>query len=196
MTQHRGRMVIWCAGILAAVAIGGCQDSAAPGPPVTGVQMARGGGGNQVVVEFKRPPSAELESFFADVATLDFASAPQPLPGKIGKYSIQTQPAPFTLSLESMAGFADGKDPQNDPACETEWFEIILDAAAANGGSLDGSLEIGASWDQQLNVGIGVIFSVTVGEWEYAIRVPSELYPECTSWNPRQKTLCRIGIPV
>jgi len=41
MAQHRGRTISWSASVLAAVAIGGCQDTAAPGPRVTGVQVAR-----------------------------------------------------------------------------------------------------------------------------------------------------------
>lgn len=128
-------------------------------------------GGQQVVIAFRRPASAELESFFADVATLDFASAPQPVQGKINGYSIQTKMTPFTLSLEPSAEFYDDKDPRSDPLCETEWFEVMLEAAAANGGSLDGSLEVDASWSTDL-ISISVWFIVALDPWEYAIRVP------------------------
>jgi len=133
------------------------------------------GGGNQIFVEFKRPASAELESFFRPAVTPDFASAPQPVDGTINEYSIQTKPTPFTLSLEPSAEFYDGKDPHTDPGCETEWLETILDAAAANGGSLDGSLELEVSWDQELNVktGITVRFIVAIAPWEYLMRFPT-----------------------
>lgn len=170
MTQHR--TVLWFAGILAAVAVGGCRDGAAPGSRVTGVQVARSGGGNQVLVEFKRPASADLESFFGAGVTLDLASAPQLMEGKISGNSLDTRMTPFTLSLEPSAEFYDDKDPHSDPLCETEWLEAILDAAAANGGSLDGSLEIGASWKPGSGLGMNLSFIVAIDPWEYLIQVP------------------------
>lgn len=49
-------------------------------------------------------------------------------------------------------------------------METILGAAAANGGSLDGSLEIEAQWDKP-NTPIDVRFTVAVDEWEYKITI-------------------------
>ncbi|MGD2216800.1 MAG: hypothetical protein PVJ64_08585 [Gemmatimonadales bacterium] len=270
MRQRRGILVFLFAGSLAAVAIGGCQDEAATGPEVTGVQLAKPGsqdpevtgtdptgapqdttldvevsgsgfddgstvemtlsgvptekvrtnstryrsprklianitiaadaqvdfydvevttssrkkgigtemfevfvgGGNEVMVEFKQPESGELGGFFSAVATLDYASAQQPVQGKHNENNIETKFSPFTLSLEPRAEFYDGKDPYNDPLCETEFLETILDAAAANGGSLDGSLEIEAQWDHPISILIGVRFIVAVDKWEYKITIP------------------------
>jgi hypothetical protein len=82
------------------------------------------GGGNAVMVEFRQPESGLLGDFFAAVATLDYASAPQPVQGKVNENSIQTKSSPFTLSMEPATQFYDGKDPNNDPLCETGFLRV------------------------------------------------------------------------
>lgn len=129
------------------------------------------GGGNEVMVEFLSPESAEFETFFSGVASLDYGSARQPIQGKHNENSIETKYTPFTLQMEPRGAFYDGKDPSADPGCETEFLETILDAAAANGGSLDGSLNVEAFWGQDNSL-ITVRFIVAVGQWEYMIRTP------------------------
>jgi len=269
MAQHRGRTITWFASVLAAVAIGGCQDTAAPGPRVTGVQVARNvsqvpevtgtdptgapqdttldvevfgsgfdngstveltlsgvptekvhtnstryrnsrtlianitiaadaqvdfydvevttasrkkgigsemfevftGGGNQIMVEFVRPASADLAGFFGG-ATLDFSSAPQAVEGKINENSIQTKSTSFTLQVEPATEFLDGRDP-SDPSCGMlPFLETLLTAAAANGGYLTGSLEITAQWDHPITTVLGVHFMVAVGDYEYDLGIP------------------------
>lgn len=177
MTRHRGRLVSWFVGILVAVAIGGCQDGAAPGPDVTVGPLTKrgggsgGGGGSEVLVEFKRPASAELESFFRPGVTLDLASSAQTMNGQISGSSINTKMSPFRLILEPSAEFYDDKDPRSDPVCPTEWLEAILDAATANGGWLDGSLEIKA-WSRGTgDLGVGLSFIVPIDPDEYLIQV-------------------------
>lgn len=157
----------------------GCHDQPTDPPEPS---FAKGGGqgsGSVIMVEFKRPESGEVEDFFTAGQTMDFVSEAQPVDGRHRMTSIDTKYSPFTLTFEPKADLFDGKDPENDEVCETDWLvNEILSAAAANGGWLKGLLKITADWDQR-NFGDRVFaqFIVTVDPNEYEITIPMPASP-------------------
>lgn len=148
-----------------------CQDV----PPTAPVEpsLARGGNGgggpSTVWVQFRETPSVAAEGYFSPGTTLDFTSDAIEVQGRLNQSSLSTKSSPLvTLTMEPEAQLLDGKIRDED--CETAFFEDLLGEAAANGGELEGSLQVEANWDPAL---ITVRFQTTIEQYEYLLRMPS-----------------------
>jgi hypothetical protein len=137
-------------------------------------------GGSMVEVQFRQEPSDALVDFFAGV-TLDFHSARTMVEGRVNKWSLTTTLSDFELGVprpEEVTDpdpFFDGKDPYNDPSCETDFLRTFL--AEAADGSVLGQIRIEADWNRTYHI-MGVAFEWDDGEggYTYQLRVPSSGY--------------------
>jgi hypothetical protein len=166
---------------LAVTAVLWSCDAPLSGPPDTldpEPSFAKGGKGGPAPLQvvFREEPSSDVGDFFGD-RTLDFHGSAT-VEAKYTNGSLDTDFVPFTLSFESLAGFRDGKTP--DDRCETAFLETILTAAEENGGSLTGMLRLIAEDHPKSGTRVLVLFQVAVESagFEYELWVPVPHPPE------------------